>query len=362
MSFNIVHCADLHIGAPCSHLPHELAKTRREELLGALLNIIDFCKENAVDALLICGDLFDTPTPSKKDSDSVRKALSSLSPIPVYIICGNHDYMCSDSPFAQDNYFSENVHIFPTFEYSFDIPEKNVAIHGISYSSAIISPAFDSFPFDGKRLNIMCLHGDMTEGSDYCTIRKETLSRKNPNYVAFGHIHDGEIFECGNVKCAYSGTAESHKFSDDKFTGFIYAQISEEETKLSMISRSKRKYKNLSIDVSRINSEEAVKSLATQLCSTDCVRVSLRGEITASDDINPEYIKNELQDRVFYLEVSDNTSICYDFDMIETEQSLRGEFLRELRKISDSEEDFIISAKAGLDALSGEVPKIDLSI
>ena len=78
MPLKIVHCADLHIGASSSHLPSDLAAQRSEELRAAFLNIINYCKEKSVDALLICGDLFDSPKPLKKDCDFVRNALSCV--------------------------------------------------------------------------------------------------------------------------------------------------------------------------------------------------------------------------------------------------------------------------------------------
>lgn len=360
MSLKIVHCADLHIGASFSKLPSHLAAQRSEELRDAFLNIINYCKEKSVDALLICGDLFDCPKPSRIDCDYVKNALASLSPIPVFIICGNHDYMCPGSIFSRSNYFTDNVHIFPCFDYSFDLPEKNTVIYGKSYSSSVTEPAFTQCDFDKNKINIMCLHGDITASSDYNTISRETLSLLACNYAAFGHIHNGECFDVGNVKCAYSGTAEGHSFNDDGFTGFIYAQISPEETVITPVSLSKRHYRNLSFDISGQNSDSIIDKLKSLLNENDLYRITLTGE--CAEEINAAYIKEELEESAFYIDIFDNSSPSYDFDKIENEESLRGEFLRELRKLSVSEEEFICSAKAGLDALSGRIPTSEADI
>ena len=360
MPLKIVHCADLHIGAAFSHLPSSLAKEREEEICSAFLNIIDYCKEKSVDALLICGDLFDCPNPKKKDCEFVKKALSSLAPIPVFIICGNHDYMCAESPYSKDNYFTDNVHIFPCIDYSFELPFKNAVIYGKSYSSTITQPTFKDIKLDETKLNIICLHGDTLSSSDYNTISYETLSLLPFNYAAFGHIHNGEIFKVGNVKCAYSGTPEGHKFNDDGSTGFIYAEITADATKLFPVSFSKRHYHNISYNISGEKTEQIISKLKEIININDLYKITLLGEYI--EEINLYRLTKELEHYAFYIDITDNSSPAYDFDSIESEDSLRGEFLRELRGLCQNEEEFIRSGKAGLDALSGKKPCLEAEI
>lgn len=353
----VVHCADLHIGASFSYLPSSLAAVRREEVKEGLFDIVNFSKDKKIDALLICGDLFDTPKPTKRDSDFVRNLLSSLNPVPVYIICGNHDYMCPDSVFSKDGYFSENVHIFPCFDYSFDVEGKNASIYGKSYSSSVCEPSFDECEFDENKINIICLHGDTVVSGDYNAISEKTLSSLPVSYAAFGHIHNGEIFEIGKVKCAYSGTAEAHSFGDDGKTGFIYAEIDENSADLTFVSFSKRHYHNISYNITGQDNSAVIFGISKILEESDLYKITLIGEYT--DEINIPFIKETLSGKSFFIDIFDSTSPAYDFDLIEKEESLRGEFLRELRKLCDSEEEFLLSAKAGLDALSGKIPAME---
>ena len=360
MPLKIVHCADLHIGATFSHLPTSLAKVRKEEIRASFLNIINYCKEKSVDALLICGDLFDCPNPAKNDCDFVKKALASIINIPVFIIAGNHDYMCADSPFSKEGYFTDNVHIFPCIDYSFELFDKNAVIYGKSYNSSITEPTFKDVKFDKSKINVICLHGDTLSSSDYNSISYEALSSLPCNYAAFGHIHNGEIFQVGEVKCAYSGTPEGHRFNDDGFTGFVYAEITADNTKLFPISLSKRHYHNISYNVSGEKTDEVISKLKNLINPNDLYKITLVGEYI--EEINVHRLINELENHAFYIDITDNTSPAYDFDAIEAEESLRGEFLRELRVLSQSEEDFIRSGKAGLDALCGRMPSLEVEI
>lgn len=356
MSIKIVHCADLHIGATCQGLSSALAAQRSSEIRSSLCDITNFCKEKEVDALLICGDLFDSPEPSKADCDFVRDTLSSISPIDVFILCGNHDYMCAQSVFLKENYFSDNVHIFPCFEHSFELPEKNVVFWGKSYSSPTVTPSFSQCVPDKNKINVLCLHGDMISESTYNIISKETLAAFGSNYAAFGHIHNGEIFRTGDTQCAYCGTPEGHKFNDDGNTGFIYAEITSEETNLSHICLTKRKYRNISFDITGKDTLSIIEDVKKAINSSDLYHLSLTGTLYENEFLNVSVIEKELSSFAFFIEVSDSTQQGYDFAAIETEEGLRGEFLRELRTLSLDEEDFLSSAQAGLDALSGRVP------
>ncbi len=358
MSLKIVHTADFHIGVSLSHLGTTLAKIRGDELRHSLVRVCDFCKEKNVDALLISGDLFDLNKPTKADCEFVKNTLSSLSPIDVFIICGNHDYMSLQSPFSKENYFSSNVHIFPCFESSFDFADKNAVFWGKSYSTNTTEPAFEECVFDKNKINIMLLHGDVEKNSSFNTISKETLSRLSPNYAAFGHIHAGGVFETENVRCAYSGAVEGHSFGDCNSTGIIYAEISENQTTITPVDFSVRKYKNIDMNITGKNENEILHEAASLLNQTDFFRINFIGECVegAFPDIN--YIKKELSQKAFYIDITDSLTLAYDFEKIFAEESLRGAFLRELRENAHSEEEFIRAAKIGLDALGGRVPDL----
>ena len=356
----IVHCADIHIGASFGRLPSALSSMREKEQREAFRDMIDFCKEKNIDALLICGDLFDRPKPLKKDLDFVRNFLSDISPIPVYIIAGNHDYITNDSPYSQSDCFTDNVHIFPTFDYSFEICEKNTVIYGKSYSRPVTEATFDNILPDKNKINIICVHGDVNSSSDYNPVRRETLSSLPLNYAAFGHIHNREFFKIGNTDCAYCGILDGTGFDDDGDTGIVYGEITPEKTTLYPISFSKRKYHNISFDVSSEDTEKIIQEISKNICKEDLYRITLYGETT--DGINTEVIKEEIGKLCFYAEIIDKTILSYDFDSIENEDSLRGEFLREVRKLTSSEEEFIHCGKTGLDALMGIIPSTEVDV
>ncbi len=81
------HMADLHLGG---WRDPKLQKAN----LRAFEMAVDICIERNVDFILISGDLFDTSVPPLDTLAFVSKKLSLLkrAGIPVYTICGSHDY------------------------------------------------------------------------------------------------------------------------------------------------------------------------------------------------------------------------------------------------------------------------------
>ncbi len=350
MALKIIHCADFHIGAPLSRLTPDKAGLRRGEIRAGFSSVVNKCKESA-DALIIAGDLFDSPYPAESDVKFVKEELSSLGDIPVFIVCGNHDYLCPDSVFSDEESFPKNVHIFSPEGESFYVEKLNTVFHGISYSKKIAPLIKNDFlPQDGK-YNILCLHGDLTAGSDYCTYTEEKIKAFNYDYAAFGHIHDSYSFNCGKTLCTYSGTPEGHSFADDKNVGYNIVGI-DSTVKFEHICNTKRKYIHLDFDITDFSSNaDAASALADKLSGENLYKIHLVGNPSFSVALS--YIQDEVDKSVFYAELFDDCDAGNNLDEILASNGFKGIFLREIKKRCENEKDFNLAAKMGLDALSG---------
>ena len=85
----LFHLSDLHIGKQLHH--YNLAAEQRE----MLAQIVALAESGHPDAILIAGDIYDTPVPSAEAVsvfDAFLSALCEIEPqIAVMIIAGNHD-------------------------------------------------------------------------------------------------------------------------------------------------------------------------------------------------------------------------------------------------------------------------------
>lgn len=88
----LIHCADLHLDSRMeSGLSSEKAQERRLELLRTFTRMVEQAEKEQVDAVLICGDLFDARTISVRARNCVMDAVRMHPQIIFYYLQGNHD-------------------------------------------------------------------------------------------------------------------------------------------------------------------------------------------------------------------------------------------------------------------------------
>ena len=194
--FKFIHTADLHLDAPLKSLA--LKDQGLAEMVGnatrrALETIVDLCIEERVDALVIAGDLYDGDMRSMKTAAFLLSEFERLnkSGISVFIIKGNHD---AESVLTRELAFPPNVQVFSGHGECIKIPEKQTAIHGVSF----VKPhAPDSLLSKFKSpepgyFNVGLLHTSLSGSSQHdpyapCSIAD--LENHGFDYWALGHIH-----------------------------------------------------------------------------------------------------------------------------------------------------------------------------
>ena len=114
LAFRFVHTADLHLDSPLRSLA--LRDPVLRDLIGVatrsvLTRIVDHCITEAVDALLIAGDLYDGDQVSMKTARFLQQELQRLdgAGIATFIIRGNHDAL---SKITKELVFPPSVTVF----------------------------------------------------------------------------------------------------------------------------------------------------------------------------------------------------------------------------------------------------------
>lgn len=125
----IIHTADIHLGSKMdSRYPRELVQKRKEELKNTFLRMVEYAQKNEVKVILLCGDLFDSDTPLKKEKDFFYSVVKDFSSIDFLYLKGNHDLKG-----GYDGEKPENLYLFGNdWEYYF---YDNVVIGGIEITS-----------------------------------------------------------------------------------------------------------------------------------------------------------------------------------------------------------------------------------
>lgn len=288
-----VHTADNHLDSPIASIPPQKAQIRRDMRLASFSKIIDYTIKSA-DALLISGDLFDSPNPPRSVVEFVKKEFARLSDIPVFIALGNHDYL------KESFDFPGNVHIFPeSFE---TVAADDCLITGASFASP--SGCFSGLipAPSGNSFSILLLHGDIFTKSDYNSMDKDYLSSLGYDYIALGHIH--EFFEYKNIR--YPGCHDGSGFDETGIKGFIYGDTSSRT--YNFIPSSSLVYSKESFDVSACYSSAEIADALMAAFPDGIYKFTLTGTPREGFTPNASAIEGFISQKFFHSSVTDNTN------------------------------------------------------
>lgn len=163
----------------------------------ALLGIVDLCIEQAVDALLIGGDLYDGEQRSMHTAACLATQMRRLrdANIPVLVVRGNHD---AESRMTRELSLPDNVHVFSARGESKTLLDGQVVVHGVSFKDMhapdSLLPKYKP-PLPGA-INIGMLHTSLNgaEGHDvYAPCSLSELTDFGYDYWALGHIHKRKV-------------------------------------------------------------------------------------------------------------------------------------------------------------------------
>ena len=370
-SVKFLHCADLHIGASESFLG-TLSQSRRFEALLTFDKIIDLALENDVDLLLIAGDLFDSNNVENVFKERVFDGFRRIGETKIVFAAGNHDPLCSNSPFLSDN-LPQNLYLLKTDDDMICFEDIKTKVYGKSFSQVYMKGS-ERFSFSAENdgyNHIMCIHGELRYdlGSDYNSITTKFITESRMDYIALGHIHKRtEIGEMGGVKFAYSGCAEGQGFDESGEKGVYLGSISQTGTDLQFIPVSKRLHIIERVDISECEDSFSVaEKIKAQISSKydnfseNLYKVILIGETLQDIQINIPEILSIISQNVYYIKIKDETEIKLDLEALAEENSLKGIFVKKITERIESAEDeqeksrLKYALKLGLNAFKSEV-------
>ena len=343
----IIHTADNHLGAPMLGLSQEAAKLRKEELLGSFLRLLQFAKTEGVDAVFLCGDLFDTPTPSPTLIRGVLEGVAAC-PAQVFYITGNHD---EGVVFP---YLPDNFHRFGKGLHSYRLGE--ITVTGADYR--YIGGDFSRLSLPEDTCNFLLLHGDVRQSfsAEKGAIDLSVLPRKNIDYLALGHIHQSSETKRldGRGAYRYCGTPEGHGFDECGEKGFFLIDTAQ-GVRSTFIPFATRAYHEILLDLSGVTTtaqaEEKIAAALSGVPSKDGVKLRLKGNVPQGVLRVQKWLAS-LSTRYFALKIEDETSPALDYEKYESEKSLKGELVRLSSRLPKEEREAVLSL--AFRALAGE--------
>ena len=140
MALKILHTSDWHLGKKLFKVD------RHEEQIYCLDWLLNYLKEEAIDVLLIAGDIFDSPTPPNESVKLFYKFLKDASFLQIFYIAGNHDSgKFLDAP--RDFFKMHNIHVIG------NLPKK-VSLENIKES---FNELYSTIEIKGEKVGLFSL-------------------------------------------------------------------------------------------------------------------------------------------------------------------------------------------------------------
>ncbi len=232
----ILHTADLHLDSPLRGVAERddrLARKVEAATFETAERIFSRAEDEAVDLVLVAGDVFDEETRSLKARLWFRARLERLAArgIRSFVVFGNHDHAGLWSGFGA---FAPGVHVFPgdrvgTVELDLE-GVGPVRIHGRSYPRREVRENLvTEFPeARGGALEIGLLHANVggAEGHEaYAPCGIEDLAAKGYDFWALGHVHRRTVLRDAGPLVVYPGNPQGRHAGERGPRGFAWIEL-----------------------------------------------------------------------------------------------------------------------------------------
>ncbi|HAM3418603.1 TPA: exonuclease SbcCD subunit D, partial [Listeria monocytogenes] len=228
-----------------STLPQPLFSAIQESTFQSLERITTVAIKEAVDFVLIAGDIYDSEDQSVRAQARFSKEMKRLevANIPVFMIHGNHDFI---EKHKEKLTLPSNVHVFS--EQVEVMSHKtatgvSVNIYGFSYNERHIrSSRVDKYKIQGNAdFHIALLHGSEVSSSEehdvYAPFRVQEISKKGFDYWALGHIHKRQLL-AESPSIYYPGNIQGRNRKESGEKGASIITLSEASTTIDFIGTS----------------------------------------------------------------------------------------------------------------------------
>ncbi len=331
----ILHTADLHLDSPFEGLPAGKAALRREEQRELLARLAALAREERVQLVLLAGDLLDSDKSYYETGEELARSLAGI-PAPVFIAPGNHDYYAPVSPWERFK-LPGNVHVFSENRIeAVPLPQMGVCVYGAAFTDRHSGPLLRGFRAErrGGTKNLLVLHGEVgaRPESPYDPITEEELAESGIHYAALGHVHKaGGLLRADSTWYSWPGCPEGRGFDEtgEKTVNLVTLDDGGECT-LEQRCIALRRYETLRVDVTGADPLLAVHTLLPDDTVRDVYRIILTGETEESPDL--QHLSANLAELFFELQLRDETRLRRNIWERAGEDTLRGLFLRKLRR------------------------------
>lgn len=374
----LLHLADLHLGWSPRALPADRARRRRERRDGLLRQAVDVALSEAVDAVLIAGDLFERHRP---DPATLAAALAELrrltdAGIALVTVPGNHDELS----YANSVYRTEAdrwpgvLVTRPTFgpAATLRLDGHDVHVAALAYVGGVTPAGAPQGRFprtDAAGLHVAVLHGTLVRpgargafaGERSLPIDAVALAAAGFDYAALGHLHVPSVHPGARGPAVYPGCVGGKGLDDLGARHWTVVDLGTDGARVREVAARVQPLAEVDVDVGRFEDAPALRAHVRDLGDADAItRVRLTGAVAF--DLDVDGLQAAMADGFFHLEVEDATTRVAPelLDAWAARPTVTGAFVRRLRERLEATEDederalIVRALRYGVHALEGD--------
>jgi DNA repair protein SbcD/Mre11 len=363
----LVLFSDLHLDAPFRWAPPAAARACRQSIRTTLETIAALAREVGADAVLCGGDLYEHDGYSPDTAAFVRSVFERLHPTPVFVSPGNHDWFGPQSLYDRADW-SPNVRVFRESRLVPVELASGLTLWGAAHRAPAGTPGFlDGFRVDRGGVNLALFHGSerswlAEQGTDkepHAPFDAEQIEAAGLDHAFLGHYHRCRDAE----RHTYPGNPDPLTFGEDGERGAVIAEVGAD----GRVRRERRRVGSTAlhdepIDVTGCASRQDVRGrIADVLRGREGIaRITLHGELDPAVDLHLADLADAAPWMELVVPCRGKLEAGYDLEALKREQTVRGEFVRDVLAAEMEEDARRRVLATGLRALDGredlEVP------
>jgi DNA repair protein SbcD/Mre11 len=347
-----IHTSDVHLDTSLAGagFSSRLGDRKREAIRATLRRILDDARSQAVDFVLIAGDLYEHDRVTSDSVEFLKQQLADCAPARIFIAPGNHDPCLRGSPYCEEGW-PANVHVFRDEQFrSVDLPQLGARVTGFGYTrTRLQDPRFRDLPvLPDDRINVIVAHGSDTScipggKAVHVPLTIDEIAGKNVRYCALGHYHrQGRVLNpIDGTQVWYSGIPEGRGWDEEGPCAYLMVEIDQEQVRVESRTCSQFPLRTLEINCDGFSSREQVIDaiLAGRESLFDAatiLKVRLTGELDPRLDLSLSEMGERLAGAALHIQWEDRTESALDFDLLACEGTLVGQFVRDLNERIES--------------------------
>ena len=359
----IVHFADLHLdtGFAWAGADGTVARGRRQSLRDSLASVTALARDLGAGALFCGGDLYEHDRVTPDTARFLRATFADLAPCPVYLAPGNHDWYGPDSLYALVDW-SPNVHVFDEPRLEPVSLRNGLTLWGAAHCApANTGNFFEGFAPDGPGVHVALCHaaertGLAQQGSGkqpHAPFDAQDIERAGLTHAFLGHYHRPR----DAARHTYPGNPDPLAFGEVGRRGAVVATIGPD----GKVTTERRDVAttaahDLTLDVTGCFSQQEVRNRLARTADNrrGVARLTVEGELHSDVDLRGGDLRRTLLEFFDAVQVRFGPLRAgYDIEGIGQEQTVRGQFVRDVLAASLPEDETRRVLAAGLRALEG---------